>query len=344
MLTQIIGNRVYDFSHTVGRRDLAMVTGVVTGANNTVYLLSRPTEMDPDATWDRIGKMSQIGKYSIGPDWGSEELIKEFGSYGLDDDQFIWPAGITIDKNENIYITDEWLNRVSVFDSNGTILGNWGKQSNRPGGLNRPSGIVSDKDGSVYIVDSSTHRIQKFTNDGSYILGWGEYGKETGQMDSPWGIAIGPDEAIYVADHKNHRVQKFSPTGEFMASFGNYGSDRGHLNRPSDVTLDDDGDIYICDWANNRVQIFDNEGKFITSLLGDAQRLSKWQQQTVDANADVIKARRRVYTLEPEWRFALPTGLHFDKNGSRLIIADTQRARIQIYNKLTDYIEAQYNL
>jgi len=344
MLTQVVGNRVYDFSHTVGRRDLAMVTGVVTGNNDIVYLLSRPTEMDPDAPWDRIGKMSQIGKYYIGTDWGSEELIKEFGSYGQDDNQFIWPAGIAIDKNENIYITDEWLNRVSVFDSEGKILSNWGSQSRRPGGLNRPSGIVAAKDESVYIVDSSTHRIQKFTNCGSYILGWGEYGREPGQMDSPWGIAIGPDEAIYVADHKNHRVQKFSPSGEYMASFGSYGSNRGALNRPTDVTLDDEGDIYICDWANNRVQIFDNEGKFITSLLGDAQQLSKWQQQTVDANADVIKARRRVYTLEPEWRLAMPTGLHFDKNRSRLIVADTQRARVQIYNKLNNYIEAQYNL
>ena len=81
MLTQVVGNRVYDFSHTVGRRDLAMVTGVVTGNNDIVYLLSRPTEMDPDAPCDRIGKMSQIGKYYIGTDWGSEELIKEYAEF-----------------------------------------------------------------------------------------------------------------------------------------------------------------------------------------------------------------------------------------------------------------------
>ena len=149
---------------------------------------------------------------------------------------------------------------------------------------------------------------------------------------------------MYVADHRNHRVQKFTSGGEYLASFGSYGTGNGQLNLPSDVAVDPDGDVYVCDWANSRVQIFAPDGTFVASLIGDVQTLSKWQQQTMDANADVIKARRRVYTLEPEWRFALPTGLAFDASKSRLLVADTQRSRIQIYNKLQDYVEPQFNL
>ena len=104
------------------------------------------------------------------------------------------------------------------------------------------------------------------------------------------------------------------------------------------------GDIYVCDWANSRVQAFDADGRYITTFIGDAQELSKWQSEYVRSNPDVYKARRRVYSLEPEWRFALPAGVAFDDAGSRLMVADTQRWRIQIYNKVLDYSEPQFNI
>ena len=112
---------------------------------------------------------------------------------------------------------------------------------------------------------------------------------------------------------------------------------RGQLTRPSDVTVDSDGDVYVCDWANDRVQVYGPDGGFITTFIGDAQELAKRHKQTVDSNIDVKKARRRVYSLEPEWRFAMPTAVEFDHARTRLMVADTQRGRIQIYNKLDDY-------
>ena len=93
-----------------------------------------------------------------------------------------------------------------------------------------------------------------------------------------------------------------------------------------------------------RVQAFDADGRYITTFIGDAQELSKWQSEYVRSNPDVYKARRRVYSLEPEWRFALPAGVAFDAAGSRLMVADTQRWRIQIYNKVLDYSEPQFNI
>ena len=68
----------------------------------------------------------------------------------------------------------------------------------------------------------------------------------------------------------------------------------GILNHPTDVAVDPDGDIYVTDWGNHRVSIFDSEGNPITNLMGDAQVMSKWGQQSIDANPDMMKARRRV--------------------------------------------------
>ncbi len=122
------------------------------------------------------------------------------------------------------------------------------------------------------------------------------------------------------------------------------GAAGGQLYRPSGVAVDPDGDVYACDWGNSRIQAFGPDGKFITSFTGDAQRLSTWQQQNVDANIDVFRARRRVYTTEPEWRFALPTGIAFDAGKGRFFVTDPQRNRLQIYNKLEGYLEPQFNL
>ena len=119
--------------------------------------------------------------------------------------------------------------------------------------------------------------------------------------------------------------------------------------RPTDVAVDPDGDVYVTDWGSNgvnpgRVQIYDSEGGFIAGLIGDCVDLSKWAQIQVDANPDTQKARRLVPTLEPQWRFALPTGIIFDAANSRLLVSERPRHRVQIYNKLKDYQEAPINL
>lgn len=344
MLTQVVSGRVYDWSHSVGKRDMGLPVTVAIGLGDYVYVLSRPTELIADVPWNRIGGDAKVGKFTIGVTPGDEKLIVEFGKYGNDNGEFIWPTGMALDSEENVYVTDEWLCRVVVFDKDGDFRDSWGTKGADDGQFNRPAGIAINSDDDVFIVDSLNHRVQKLTKDGRYLAQWGAYGHEPGEIDSAWGITVDLSGDVYVADHKNHRVQKFTSDGVYLRSFGTYGSGRGELNRPTDVAVDSGGDVYICDWANNRVQIFESGGKFLTSLIGDAQRLSKWQQETVDANADVKKARRRVYSLEPEWRFALPTGLAFDSEKSRLIVADTQRSRLQIYNKLKDYIEPQFNL
>jgi hypothetical protein len=71
-------------------------------------------------------------------------------------------------------------------------------------------------------------------------------------------------------------------------------------------------------------------------MLDDAQVLSKWGAQTVDANPDMAKARRRVKSLDPQWRFCFSTAVEFDPATDSVIVADSQRNRLQIYKKVRD--------
>jgi hypothetical protein len=85
-------------------------------------------------------------------------------------------------------------------------------------------------------------------------------------------------------------------------------------------------------------------GSVLTHLVGDAQVMSKWGQQSIDANPDMMKAYRRARNLEPLWRFCFPTAVDFDPKTDRIIVADSQRNRLQIYRKVRDYVDFQANL
>ena len=344
MLTTVAAGRVYDYSHAVGGLEMPLPIATACGGEDRLFVLNRQSEEVLDVPWDKTATCVEVNLYSVPTTPRAEVFLGTFSRYGSAEGEFIWPAGLAIDSEENLYITDEWMNRVSVFNNAGEFLTCWGVAGSGDGELNRPSGIVLDSNEYVYVVDSRNHRVQKFTKDGEYITQFGRYGADAGEFNAPWGVTCDEDDGVYVADHKNHRAQKFDSNGEFLATFGSYGRGRGQLNRPSDVAVDPDGDVYVCDWGNNRVQVFAPDGRFITSLVGDAQQMAKGHQEQVDANPDIIKARRRAYSLEPEWRFAMPTGVTFDIANSRLIVADIQRSRVQIYNKVDDYMEPQFNL
>ena len=312
------------------------------GSGDTVFVLNRQFEEILDVPWNKAALYAEVCSFSMPTIPGTEVYLGTFSRYGDGDGELIWPVGIATDSDENIYIADEWMNRISIFSNSGVFQKSWSTQ--REGESNRTSGIALDLKGDVYVSDSVNHRVCKFTKDGGYILQFGSFGDGPGELNAPWGVDVDDDGNVYVADHMNHRVQKFDAGGEFVATFGSYGKRKGQLNRPSDVAVDPEGDVYVCDWGNNRVQVFAADGRFIASLIGDALQMAKGHQIQVDANPDVYKARRRVYTFEPEWRFAMPTGVTFDVVNSRIIVSDTQRARVQIYSKVKDYMDAQFNL
>ncbi len=353
MVTQFAAGRVYDYSHSVGRSAQSGIgfsnpAGVAVGAGDTVYVLSRGTETTSNVHWSETGAGARIGKLNIGTTPGDEEFLGEFGTYGVGDGQLIWPAGIVVDHDEKIYVTDEWLNRVSVFEKDGTFLRQWSTLDDGDEGEHGASGLGIDGQGNLYVADGRSHQIGKFSKAGALLTRWGTQGSGSGELDSPWGITVDGEGYVYVADHRNHRVQKYTSNGEAVAEFGGPTNRHGQLHLPTGVAVDPDGDVYVCDWGDNdyhpgRVLIYASDGRYIAKLTGDAQQLSKWAQQAIDTNPDYARARRRAHHVESEWRFALPTGITFDAVKDRLLIVDCQRSRLQIYNKPKDYLEPQVN-
>jgi len=332
MLTTVAAGRVYDYSYCIGMysqsgRGFWTPQDFVLGKNGRIYVLSRGAE--------QLGQ--RVSKINF-----DSEFQGQFGSFGGEDGRFMWPRSIDLDHSGRVYVTDEYLNRVSIFDAEGAFRYHFGRTGSEDGQLNGPSGIAFDSQDTVWVVDSMNHRVQNFSQIGEFRSCFGSQGDGQGQFEMPWGICIDGNDDIYVADWGNNRVQKFSPQGDLLQTFQEAGNGVGSLKGPSGVAVDSDGDVYVTDWGNHRLQIYDSEGRYITALVGDAQEPSAWTQTYLDANPEIVKARRRA-DLEPEWRFHRPVAVNVDSEG-RVMVLESYRHRLQIYNKLKDYEEHSLNL
>lgn len=346
-LNTVAAGRAWLYSHNIGRGAAAGMgfstpVGVAPAQDGILFVANRGSDTNPN---------QRISKITI-----DHEFISEFGSggaaYAMTDPtstaepgKFVWITGVALDREENVYVTDEYLHRVTVFDKDGNLLKTWGQAGEDAGQLNGPSGLAFDRDDNLWVVNSLNSRVQKFTKDGLYISGFGQKGSGPGDLDMPWGITVDNLGDIYVADWNNHRVQKFGSDGTLLLTFGHPGPGPGSLKHPTGVAVDGDGDVYVVDWMNERVMIYDRQAKPLTYLRGDAIEMSPWGQMSLAANPDMQKRRRQVYDLEEQQRvFRMPVACAFDQRTNRLIVCDTQRNRLQIYEKDTKYQDPQFNL
>jgi DNA-binding beta-propeller fold protein YncE len=332
MLTTVAAGRVFDYSYSIGMfttsgRGFWMAQDFALGSSGRVYIISRGVE--------ELGQ--RISTVTL-----DHQFLGEFAGYGSGDGQFIWGRSIELDREERVYASDEYLNRISIFNHEGCFLSSWGQAGSADGELNGPSGMAFDSDNILYVVDSLNSRVQKFTKEGKFLGKWGNQGDGDGEFNMPWGICLDGENNVYVADWKNNRVQKFSPDGELLRKFEGNNSGVGDLLGPSGVAVDSEGDVYVTDWSSDRLQVYAPDGDFITTLVGDAQEPSPWALEYINAAPEKVKARRRV-NLEPEWRFRRPVAVNVDVN-DRIIILDSLRDRLQVYDKVKDYAEHDLNL
>ena len=341
-----INDRTFTYSFVVGRSEF-QGTGfrnpmdIALAPDDVVYVVNRSFERRSDGVRINVIRLGDTG----------EEYITEFGSYGERPGQFLWPISITLDKDINVYVADEYLHRITIYNKDGDYLSHWGTHGSADGELDRPSGLAIWDD-TMFVVDSRNHRVQKLTLDGKYLGQFGSFGDGPGQLNTPWGIGLDKDGDIFVADWRNDRIQSFTIDGKWLASFGQPGTGGdtsivrqhggiriaprpvGEFNRPTGVSIDKDGDIYIADWLNNRIQVLTPEGRFITEFLGDAG-LSKWGATKIESNPDMIRQRNGVRDFTPEKVLWAPIAVKVDDRG-RVIIVDTNRNRFQIYQKNTE--------
>ena len=285
-------NGAHDLSKTTKKMNYVTTVGFNTDFGGRGFEHPASLAIRDDGVIFVASRGKRTSKQTIGIQRVSKnhEFFGKIGSYGLGElGQMVWPTCVTLDLDNNLFLADEFLNRITIFDPDGEPVKYWGEKGSDPGQFDQPSGLLVRGE-TILVVDSKNNRIQEYNLDGGYISQWGEEGVGPGQFSLPWGICEDSHGYIYIADWRNDRIQKFTSKGEFVESFGESGSSEGKFNRPSDVAVDTEGNIIVTDWANQRLQILDREGNFLIEERGKGG-LNPWAEEYFEAQQDEKEAR-----------------------------------------------------
>ena len=206
----------------------------------------------------------------FGPDG---QVAASFGG-GL----FIWPHGIDVDQDGNVWVTDAVSesrtpegtrgHQVIKFSPTGTVLmtlGTPGKAGKGRDRFNAPSDVVVADNGDIFVADGhgndTNNRVVKFSGDGTYVKEWGRTGYAPGEFRTLHAIALDSQGRLFVGDRSNNRIQLFDQDGTFLAQWTQFG-------RPSGIFFDDHDRIYVADSESDDVQ---NPGWEMGIRIGDVR-------------------------------------------------------------------------
>ena len=179
----------------------------------------------------------------------SGKAVKSLGA-GM----FLYPHGIHVDREGNIWVTDGRANKegtkgqqVFKLSPDGKVLltlGTAGVAGEGPDTFNQPSDIAVGTNGNIFVADghggNSNARIVKFTKDGKFIKTWGKKGPGPGEFDTPHNLAFDSRGRLFVADRGNSRIQIFDQDGKFLEEWKQFG-------RPSGIYIDKNDTLYAAD-------------------------------------------------------------------------------------------------
>jgi sugar lactone lactonase YvrE len=219
-------------------------------------------------------------------------------------DPLVAPQCVTVDAQDNIYVTDSDSGKIFVFGANGKYEHAIGSLKYGEGYFKRPTGIAVDSAAQrIYVTDTLRNEIFVMDMKGSVLKKIGKAGTGNGEFNFPTELRL-VGNTMVVVDAMNFRVQVLNKDGEFQYAIGKIGDDVGAMFRPKGVSFDSEGHLYVVDGMWSVVQVFNLEGQLLYYF---------GQMGTAPGT------------------FQLPTGLQIDGQ-NRIYVVDTFNRRVQVYH------------
>lgn len=244
------------------------------------------------------------------------------------------PCGMTIDDNDNLFITNYGSNSILKITNNGNVTTIAGGVQGYVNGtvaearFFEPYGLAIDNNtGNIFVADRRNHCIRKITpsgdvstyagnsvneTNGSYLDGNGT----SARFNSPSGIAIDVNGNLFIADRNNHCIRKITPNRDVSTIAGNptisgYANGNGInalFDNPIDLDIDISGNLFIADHNNQTIRKLLPNGDVLT-FSGTGL------QGTTDGTANIAK-------------FNGPNYIEIDNSGN-LFVTDRYSSRIR---------------
>ncbi|MEO5816313.1 MAG: peptidyl-alpha-hydroxyglycine alpha-amidating lyase family protein [Gemmatimonadaceae bacterium] len=200
--------------------NLGEVVGVAVNSKRHIFIFTRSGERSTvhGATAAQLFEFNPDGTYR-------REIGKDL--YG-----FAFAHTVRIDKDDNIWATDEGSNMIIKFNPAGRVTMVLGRRveavepeaplapgapppAPKWGTFNRPADVAWDVAGNTFIADGyGNSRVVKVDRNGKWLKTWGSRGSEPGQFNIVHTIANDAKGNIYVGDRTNRRIQVFDADGK----------------------------------------------------------------------------------------------------------------------------------
>ena len=229
----------------------------------------------------------------VGTNWVVTTIAGQAGVYGIVDGLgtnavFYVPAGIAVDLNTNVYVTDNYGHTIRKLTPVGT---NWAVTTiaglpfthGYANGIGTnamfyfPRGVAVDNASNVYVADSENNSIRLLTPVGTNwlvstlagvasIRGSADGTGTNAEFFFPDDVALDATGNLYVTDTYNQTIRKMTlvETNWVVSTVGGQvgitGSTDGIgtnalFNYPQGVALDGAGNLYVADTHNSTVRI-----------------------------------------------------------------------------------------
>jgi DNA-binding beta-propeller fold protein YncE len=248
--------------------------------------------------------ISDIGARGVHVFDFSQQKYKFLSRKETEKNPLIMPQCVTVDAQDNIYVTDSDSGKIFVWDAGGKYQRAIGALKGGEGYFKRPTGIAVDSAAQrIYVTDTLRNKIYMMDMQGSVLKVIGKPGTGNGEFHYPTELRLRGAERV-VVDAMNFRVQVLDKSGTFQYEIGKAGDGTGWMFRPKGIGFDSEGHLYVVDGYWGMVQVFDQEGRLLYYFGQKGTGLGEFQ---------------------------LPAGLQID-NQDRIYVVDSFNRRVEVFH------------
>lgn len=247
--------------HTIGE-----AVGVAKNSRGHLFVFTRSGASGPakGATASQLFEFDPSLKFV--KQWGPDNYAASFAHT------------VRVDKEDNVWMTDEGSNMIVKFSPQGRVAMVLGRKpeaidfiehytqraekdterypAGNPGTFNRPTDVTWDTDGNIFVADGyNNSRVAKMTKDGRWVKAVGTRGAGPDQFNTPHAITSDAKGNIYVADRGNRRIKVYDPDLNLQKMFSNVGAPWSMCTTPPPTQYlfsgDGNGKIYKLDLNGN---------------------------------------------------------------------------------------------
>jgi sugar lactone lactonase YvrE len=205
--------------------------------------------------------------------------------------QFMFPTGLTVDGETNVFIADTYNHTIRKLTSVGVVTTLAGSliqagsvdSTGSAARLYYPVSVAFDNTGIMYVGDMSNETIRKVTIGGGVttlagnvrVSGTNDGIGGAALFDWPSGVAVDRGGTLYVADMYNHTIRKMTSEG-VVTTLAGLGGVSGSANGtgsaarfywPFAVALDGSDNLIVADAGNDTIRKVTTNG-VVTTLAG----------------------------------------------------------------------------